>query len=160
MIANLIDIIYKLVATIGIIVAGVWAYFLYVKKRIGAWNLEVSVRPEQIQYSDKHSLLIVNVSLKNIGSVKIIPGTRGCTLSIDQVPRDLQEGALIDYETSKVILQNYDFVEQWNKDEYGAEDELWAVRLISKRKAMLVIYRESKKQNNGFIITAFFTTKI
>lgn len=42
----------------------------------------------------------------------------------------------------------------------GDYDELWAVKLISKRKAMLVIYKESRAQNDGFIITAFFTTKV
>ncbi len=42
-------------------------------------------------------------------------------------------------------------------DEY---DELWAVKRISERKAMLVIYKESKDQKDGFIITAFFTTQI
>lgn len=42
----------------------------------------------------------------------------------------------------------------------GDEDELWAVKLISKRKAFLVIYKELKEQNDGFIITAFITTKI
>jgi hypothetical protein len=66
----------------------------------------------------------------------------------------------------------------------GDYDELWAVKLVSERKAMLdvgkyktnptrravfdktfvksflVIYRESKEQKDGFIITAFFTTKI
>ena len=42
----------------------------------------------------------------------------------------------------------------------GDEDELWAVKLISKRKAFLVIYKESEEQNDGFIITAFITTKI
>jgi len=42
----------------------------------------------------------------------------------------------------------------------GDEDELWAVKHISERKAMLVIYKELKEQNDGFIITAFFTTKI
>lgn len=42
----------------------------------------------------------------------------------------------------------------------GDEDELWAVKLITKRKALLVIYKESKKHNDGFIITAFFTAKI
>lgn len=41
----------------------------------------------------------------------------------------------------------------------GDEDELWAVKLISKRKAFLVIYRESKEDNDGFIITAFITAK-
>ncbi len=40
------------------------------------------------------------------------------------------------------------------------EDELWAVKLISERKAILVIYRELKGQNDGFVITAFFTKKI
>jgi len=42
----------------------------------------------------------------------------------------------------------------------GDEDELWAVKLISERKGILVIYKEIKEQNDGFIITAFFTTKI
>jgi len=40
------------------------------------------------------------------------------------------------------------------------EDELWAVKLVSERKAMLVIYKELRAQNDGFIITAFLTTKI
>ena len=42
----------------------------------------------------------------------------------------------------------------------GDYDELWAVKLVSKRKAMLVIYKESRERNDGFIITAFFTTKV
>ncbi|MFH0774961.1 MAG: hypothetical protein V2A53_05655 [bacterium] len=42
----------------------------------------------------------------------------------------------------------------------GDEDELWAVKSISEKKAVLVIYKELKEQNDGFIITAFFTTKI
>lgn len=42
----------------------------------------------------------------------------------------------------------------------GNEDELWAVKRIAERKALLVIYKESKSHNDGFIITAFFTTKI
>ena len=42
----------------------------------------------------------------------------------------------------------------------GEENELWAVKLVSERKAILVIYKELKDQNDGFVITAFFTTKI
>ncbi|MBU4446524.1 MAG: hypothetical protein L6422_11665 [Candidatus Marinimicrobia bacterium] len=42
----------------------------------------------------------------------------------------------------------------------GDKDELWAVKLVSKKKAMLVIYKEIKQENDSFIITAFFTTKI
>lgn len=39
-------------------------------------------------------------------------------------------------------------------------NELWAVKLISARKAFLVIYKEMRERNDGFIITAFITTKI
>lgn len=39
-------------------------------------------------------------------------------------------------------------------------DELWAVKLISAKKAFLVIYKEMRARNDGFIITAFITTKI
>src|SRR3972149_5724552 len=42
-------------------------------------------------------------------------------------------------------------------DEIG---ELWAVKLISAKKAFLVIYKEMRGRNDGFIITAFITTKI
>lgn len=40
------------------------------------------------------------------------------------------------------------------------DDELWAVKRISDRKVMLVIYKESKDRRDGFIITTFFTTQI
>lgn len=42
----------------------------------------------------------------------------------------------------------------------GDEDDIWAVKLISERKALLVIYKESIEENDGFIITAFLTTKL
>jgi hypothetical protein len=42
----------------------------------------------------------------------------------------------------------------------GNENELWAVKLFSVKKALLVIYKETPDENDGFVITAFFTTKI
>ena len=39
-------------------------------------------------------------------------------------------------------------------------DDLWAIKLVSARKAFLVIYKEMRGKNDGFIITAFVTTKI
>ncbi|MBI4824250.1 MAG: hypothetical protein HY805_08490 [Nitrospirae bacterium] len=42
----------------------------------------------------------------------------------------------------------------------GDANDLWAVKLTSQRKALLVIYKEMKEQKDGFIITAFVTTKI
>jgi len=42
----------------------------------------------------------------------------------------------------------------------GDAGELWAAQLLTRRKAIVVLYREFALQNDGFIITAFFTTKI
>jgi len=42
----------------------------------------------------------------------------------------------------------------------GNENELWAVKLVSAKKAIVVVYKEKQQENDGFIITAFFTTKI
>ena len=42
----------------------------------------------------------------------------------------------------------------------GDEGELWAFRLLSQKKAMIVIYREFVSQKDGFIITAFLTNQI
>jgi hypothetical protein len=42
----------------------------------------------------------------------------------------------------------------------GDEDELWAIKLISKEKAFLVIYKEKTDRNDGFVITSFLTTKL
>ncbi len=57
----------------------------------------------------------------------------------------------------------FDVLEVVNNPSYvldGDEDELWAVKYINKVKVFLVIYKESKRKNDGFIITAFTTTKI
>ncbi|MCX6639519.1 MAG: hypothetical protein NTW14_03435 [bacterium] len=42
----------------------------------------------------------------------------------------------------------------------GFEGELWAMKRVTKSKVLLVIYRKSKEDGDGFVITAFFTTKI
>lgn len=86
-------------------------------------------------------------------------------LSINNVPVRLTE------ERWKHIVENhndmagyyYDVLESISNPTWvleGEGDELWAVKLITKRKAFLVIYKELLKKNDGFLITAFITTKI
>jgi len=56
----------------------------------------------------------------------------------------------------------YDVLETIAAPQYlieGNNDELWAVKFISEKKCILVIYREIKFKNDGFIITSFLTTK-
>jgi hypothetical protein len=42
----------------------------------------------------------------------------------------------------------------------GYHDEMWAILKIQENKVLLVVYKEIKLQNDGFIITAFFTSQI
>jgi len=42
----------------------------------------------------------------------------------------------------------------------GDDGKLWAVQHFTHRKVLLVIYRKFAAQNDGFIITVFFKTKM
>ena len=42
----------------------------------------------------------------------------------------------------------------------GYHDELWAIMEISENKVLLAVYKEIKSENDGFIITAFFTSQL
>jgi hypothetical protein len=42
----------------------------------------------------------------------------------------------------------------------GYHDELWAIMEISENKVLLAVYKEIKSKNDGFIITAFFTSQL
>ena len=42
----------------------------------------------------------------------------------------------------------------------GNREELWAVKFVSEKKCILVIYREIKKKKDGFIITSFLTLQL
>lgn len=90
---------------------------------------------------------------------------RNITYSVNNIPIRLTD------ERWTHIVENHDDVAGYYFDALetvnnptlvleGDEDELWAVKYISKRKAFLVIYKESKERHDGFIITAFLTTKI
>jgi len=87
------------------------------------------------------------------------------TYSINKIPIRLtsERWAHIVENHDDIAGYYYDVLEAVNKPTWifdGDEDELWAVKLITDKKAILVIYREIEDQNDGFIITAFFTKKI
>jgi len=90
---------------------------------------------------------------------------KGVALSVNGIPVRLT------FERWNHIAENhndmagfyYDVLETISGPKWifeGDGDELWAVRPVSDKKVLLVIYRESKEQNDGFIITAFITTQL
>ena len=87
------------------------------------------------------------------------------TYSVNNIPIRLTGERWIHIVENHEDMAGYyfDVLEAVNNPSYvlvGDGKELWAVKYIDKVKVFLVIYKESKRKNDGFIITAFTTTKI
>ena len=82
------DIASKLATTIAIFIGG-GMFFLY---RRGVWNLEMNLSHEIIDYTDDLKLLMVKVSLKNIGRIKISSRNAGCIVAVKRLPQNLVAG--------------------------------------------------------------------
>lgn len=93
-------------------------------------------------------------------------GTAGSALSVNSVPIRLTNerwGHIVENHDDMAGYY-YEVLESIANPTWVLEgdwpDELWAVKLISERKAFLVIYKETIGRKDGFVITAFITTKI
>ncbi len=72
----------ELIAAVAIAMGGVW----FILMRKWAWNLQVFAKPTILSYNGS-TLLVVDVSLKNVGRVKFRPTYQGVTLKVYQVER-------------------------------------------------------------------------
>jgi hypothetical protein len=90
---------------------------------------------------------------------------RGITYSINNIPIRLTDerwGHIVENH-NEAAGYYFDVLETVNAPALileGDEGELWAVKHITAGKVILVIYKESIEHHDGFIITAFFTTKV
>ena len=90
---------------------------------------------------------------------------RGNTYSINNIPVRLtdERWAHIVENHSDIAGYYFDVLETVSDPTWileGDEGELWAVKHITAGKVILVIYKESTRRHDGFIITAFLTTKV
>ncbi len=73
----------SIIQTIAIIIAGIWAYFRYIKKRENYTKAVVELEVEHFQLEDKKFLVRVKVKVNNIGSNLFEPSL--CNVNIYQV---------------------------------------------------------------------------
>ncbi|MHB1376492.1 MAG: hypothetical protein ACYCXB_03605 [Candidatus Humimicrobiaceae bacterium] len=90
---------------------------------------------------------------------------RGITYSINHIPIRLtdERWAHIVENHNEAAGYYFDVLETVSDPTWvleGDEGELWAVKHITTGKVILVIYKESTGRHDGFIITAFLTTKV
>lgn len=87
------------------------------------------------------------------------------TYSINNVPIRLTDERWIHIVENRDELAGhyYEVLEAVLEPDYvfeGNRNELWAAKFVSANKLLLVIYKEEKQKKDGFILTAYFTTKI
>ena len=80
--SRIVDVISKVVTTLAILAGAVWALFTYVLYKIGANNLLMTLDSEAVTYRDNLRVVVIRVTLKNVGRVRVLAGSGGCTLSI------------------------------------------------------------------------------
>ena len=108
--SKLSSIVYNLAATIAILVAAVWALYRFVLKRESKQNLIITADASFLPYTQHLQLLTVNIHLKNIGSVLILPSPMGCWFSLRSLPRDRTTGQTPHWNDGTPIIENYDVI--------------------------------------------------
>jgi len=79
--AQIVDVANKIIASLGLILGGIFAYYKFIKGRIYKFRLQPNVLGEVVQ-KDKNKYLIATIHLKNIGISRIPIQNEGSALSL------------------------------------------------------------------------------
>jgi len=101
----------KIIGAISGIFAAVWVVFLYFRQRKGIWKIETNLTSQILPYSEDLSLLVIDVFLKNIGVTAIVPGVKGCQISIREIPEHLTTQGIVDSSNGALVLKDYNLLE-------------------------------------------------
>ena len=67
------EIFNNIVLGISIVIGGIWGYFKFVKGRLFAPKIDLSLDFQITEISDENYYAIMNLKVKNIGNIRIIP---------------------------------------------------------------------------------------
>ena len=118
------DFINKLLTSIAIVGAGGWALWTFVLRREGVWNLQLNISPTDLPYGPGSRLLLITVNLKNVGKVKITPGSKGCRVSVRKLPNDLKAGEVLERDRGELLVGDVDILEHYREKEGYAGYEI------------------------------------
>jgi len=72
------------------------------------------ISPEVILYNENLRLLLINLGLKNMGKVKIMPGSKGCRISVRKLPKDAKAGEILTWEEGgEIIIDEIDILSRY-----------------------------------------------
>jgi hypothetical protein len=117
-----VDIITSVLSTLALLIAGFWAWWTFAIKRTGKWNLGLAIQTEAFTYSSDPDirLLVITIRLKNMGSVRITPGTKGLVLKVTKMDETATCYDPVNYsENGTVIYGPSDMLEKYRHPKKG-----------------------------------------
>jgi uncharacterized membrane protein YciS (DUF1049 family) len=157
------DIIQAIIICAGIIIGGLWTYFLFIRQRLGLPKLEIELSVNEVLLSEETKLIHVELKLLNVGSVVLTSNLAEVRLrQIVPIPsnvEDLIKGELDPVPQDKTEIEWPMLAERnWNWDqgkfeiEPGEGDSLHAdfITPIEIKTAEFYFFiANSKKEGQG-----------
>jgi hypothetical protein len=109
------DFVYKVLTILALLAGGIWALFTFVLFRTAIENLQLSISPELIKYHGNLRVALINVTLRNVGKVKITAGQAGCRLWVRKLPTNLMHGESLDLEAGDSLVDGVDLLANYDK---------------------------------------------
>lgn len=139
----------NLIIPFGVIIGGIWAYRKYFKRAEYQWNANLKIHPEILKENVNENIILVNVSIENIGNHVITPTSKGLRVQIWKSVKTNAENVIInDWEQLKEIdadiLSDYkiynksdenkisDYSNCWNLDSGATYNEKFIMKLKDK----------------------------
>jgi hypothetical protein len=110
------DFIYKVLTVLALLAGGIWALFTFVLFRTAIANLQLAISPELIKYRGNLRVTLINVTLRNVGKVKITAGQAGCRLWVRRLPANLAHGQSLDLEAGESLIDGVDLLAKYDKE--------------------------------------------
>lgn len=117
------DFASKLLTALGLFAALMWALFKFVivpgslADEIGQQtyeNLKLDLDCSSVAYRDALRIATFNITLENVGTIPIRAGKAGCSLSIWQVPGDLNVGDSVTTDNGRPIVRDLNLLGRYD----------------------------------------------
>jgi hypothetical protein len=97
---------------VALVVGGVWAYFKFIKGRVYRPRLQVTIETDTLLLKDQ-AYLVCSLSLKNIGSSKIMLVQQGSGLRVSSMKGPVKAFSEPDWvhETVHDVFQHHEWIE-------------------------------------------------
>lgn len=81
---TIVEIIQSVITTLGILIAGVWSYFIFIVARSHAVNIRIELLPKFSFVTANNHFIVLRVQVQNVGQTKV--NNKGCFIAIEELP--------------------------------------------------------------------------